>query len=72
MAVPLIILYGFLLNTYTACMLAFLPPAVKTLTPVLSVARDAFEGGWSLFGKNLAISPVHELSLATLSLKAFV
>ena len=25
-------------------MLAFLPPAVKTLTPVLSVARDAFEG----------------------------
>jgi hypothetical protein len=44
MAVPLIILYGFLLNTYTACMLAFLPPAVKTLTPVLSVARDAFEG----------------------------
>ena len=44
MVMPLLLLYGFLLNTYTSCMLAFLPPAVKSLVPVLTVARDAFEG----------------------------
>ena len=44
MVVPLLFMYGFLLYTYTSCMLAFIPPCVKSLVPVLTVARDAYEG----------------------------
>ena len=44
LAVPFTIVYGTLLVFYTASLLGFIPPAVKSLAPVISVAQDIIEG----------------------------